>query len=303
MTGVFALAMVAFISVVKRVLTEISIGVMVTFFQGARSTMRVASGSNHQLNSRRASMAPGSIAPLSAYKSAAHHDEFLGQRGDLGVELQRQRKIGQRAACPQHHFARILVHHLHDEFRRGAGSGLNVGRAFLHRRNDVGRVVGLVVDGGAIGFESVSPASLVFKLAVQGFPALGFFLGIEQGEFGALDHRDVGALGNLQHAQHVLRLFFHPLVAADRGDAENVKFVRLQENQNGLLVAGSGPAGVLVDDDFDFLGGGGDSRARAANEDCKTSLFITTDPLFLRRFFVLAKLRAKCAAWISSLDS
>ena len=59
---------------------------------------------------------------------------------------------------------------------------------------------------------------------------------------------------NLQHAQHVLGFFFHPLVAADRGDTENVKLVRLEKNQNGLLVAGSGTAGVLVDDDFDFLG-------------------------------------------------
>src|SRR3954452_6837691 len=65
--GVLALAMAAFISVVKRVLTDMSIGVMVTLFQGARRTIRVASGSNHQLNSRRASMAPGSIAPLLAY--------------------------------------------------------------------------------------------------------------------------------------------------------------------------------------------------------------------------------------------
>src|SRR5438132_4955023 len=58
---------VAFISSVKRVFTEMSMGVIVTFFQGARSTIRAASGSNHQLNSRRASMAPGSIAPLFAY--------------------------------------------------------------------------------------------------------------------------------------------------------------------------------------------------------------------------------------------
>src|ERR1700737_3064198 len=65
--GVAALAIVDFISVVKRVLTEISIGVMVIFFQGARRTMRAASGSNHQLNSRRASIAPASIAPFSAY--------------------------------------------------------------------------------------------------------------------------------------------------------------------------------------------------------------------------------------------
>ena len=58
---------VAFISFVKCVFTEMSIGVIVIFFQGARSTMWAASGSNHQLNSRRASIAPVSMAPLSAY--------------------------------------------------------------------------------------------------------------------------------------------------------------------------------------------------------------------------------------------
>ena len=36
-----------------RVLTEMSTGVMVTFFQGALRTMLAASGSHHQLNSRR----------------------------------------------------------------------------------------------------------------------------------------------------------------------------------------------------------------------------------------------------------
>ena len=59
--------MVAFISEVKRVFTEISIGVTVTFFQGARKTIRAAWGINHQLNSRPVLMAPGSMAPLSAY--------------------------------------------------------------------------------------------------------------------------------------------------------------------------------------------------------------------------------------------
>ncbi len=109
-------------------------------------------------------------------------------------------------------------------------------------------------------FEPVGPASLVFQLAVERFPALGFFLGIEQGEFGALDHRNIGAPGNFRHAQDVLGFFFHPLVAADGGDAEDFKLVRLQENQNGLLVAGAGAAGVLVDDDFDFLGVSGSSE-------------------------------------------
>jgi hypothetical protein len=47
------------------------------------------------------------------------------------------------------------------------------------------------------------------------------------------------------------------LIAADGGDAENLKPVRLQEDQKRLLVACAGAAGILVDDDFDLLGGGG----------------------------------------------
>ena len=60
--------------------------------------------------------------------------------------------------------------------------------------------------------------------------------------------------GDLQHAQDVLGFFLHPLVAADGGDAENIELVRLQEDEEGLLVARAGAAGVLVDDDFDLLG-------------------------------------------------
>src|SRR5437762_13465346 len=64
-TGVLALAMAALISGPSLVLTEISMGVMAIFFHGARTTMRTASGSNHQLNSRRPSTPL--IPPLSAY--------------------------------------------------------------------------------------------------------------------------------------------------------------------------------------------------------------------------------------------
>src|SRR6266436_8488948 len=113
---------------------------------------------------------------------------------------------------------------------------------------------GLVINGGAVSFEALRPASLVCQLAVQTFPALGFFLGIEQGKFSTLDYGNVRALRNLHHTKRMLGLFLHPLVAADGGDAENVEFVRLQKNQDGLLVAGAGAASVLVDDDLDSLG-------------------------------------------------
>jgi hypothetical protein len=52
----------------------------------------------------------------------------------------------------------------------------------------------------------------------------------------------------------MLGFFLNPLVAADRGDAEDVKFIRLKENKDSLLIAGAGPAGVLVNDDFDSRG-------------------------------------------------
>ncbi len=148
------------------------------------------------------------------------------------------------------------MHHLHDELRGRSGSGLGARLTFGHGRDYIGRVVRLVVDGGAVGAKALRPGALVLKLAVDRFPALGFFLGIEQRELRALNHGNVGALGDFQHAQRVLGLFFHPLIAADGGDAQDVKFLGLEKDKKGLLIAGTGPARVLVDDDLDFLGGG-----------------------------------------------
>jgi len=58
----------------------------------------------------------------------------------------------------------------------------------------------------------------------------------------------------------VLRLFFYPLIAADGSDAEDIELFRLEEDEQRLLVAGAGAAGVLIDDDFDFLGGSGEGQ-------------------------------------------
>ena len=127
--------------------------------------------------------------------------------------------------------------------------------ALGHRRHDVRLVIGLAKFGGAVGFE-VGPAPLVFELSVQSLPAFGLFLGVEQRIDGPLVDGNVGAIRDFEQAQHMLRLFLHPLISADGGDAEDVKLLGLQEHENRLLVAGSGTPSVLVDDDFDFLGGG-----------------------------------------------
>ena len=106
----------------------------------------------------------------------------------------------------------------------------------------------------SVGFE-IRPAAFVFELPVRSFPTFGFFFGIQQRVYGALIHGDAGVIGNLKQSEHMLRFFLHPLIAADRSDAEDVEFLGLKKDKDGLLVAGSRAAGVLIDDDFDFLGG------------------------------------------------
>jgi len=96
---------------------------------------------------------------------------------------------------------------------------MNVRLAFFHGRHNVRRMVGLVVDSGARRLEVFGPASLVFELAIERFPALGLFFAVKQRKLSALYDRHVGAPSNLQHAERVQRLFFHPLIAADGGDA------------------------------------------------------------------------------------
>ena len=149
------------------------------------------------------------------------------------------------------------MHHLHNELGGGTRLRVNVRLAFFHGRHNVGRMVRLVVNSRARRLEVFSPASLVFELAVERFPALGLLFAVKQRKLGALDDGHVSAPGNLQHAERVQRLFFHPLIAADGGDTEHVKLLRLQEDQQRLLIAGAGAAGVLIDYYFYFLGGGG----------------------------------------------
>ena len=63
-----------------------------------------------------------------------------------------------------------------------------------------------------------------------GGTALGLFFGIEQREFGSLINRNIGAIGDFEQAQYVLRFFAYPLISADGRDAEDVELFGLEEN-------------------------------------------------------------------------
>ena len=115
------------------------------------------------------------------------------------------------------------------------------GRALLHGQQYLVRMVRPVIDGGSVYLEALSPASLIFQLPVVNPPQRSVSsLELIKGNSAPCITGSVGALRDLRHTKHMLRLLLYPLVAAHGGDAQDVEFVRLQEDQDGLLVAGAG---------------------------------------------------------------
>ena len=77
----------------------------------------------------------------------------------------------------------------------------------------------------------------------------GLGLGAEEGEDGAGDYGDVGAVDELEHTQGVGDFFGLPRVAADHGDAEDADLRGLEEDHHGHLVGAAGAGAVLIDED------------------------------------------------------
>src|SRR5436309_3608422 len=251
-TGVSALAMAALISGPSLVLTEISMGVMAIFFHGARITMRTASGSNHQLNSRRPSTPL--IPPLSAYMPLPIRTSSFASVATCGSRL-RQGDVRKRASGPHYYFPGILMHHANNEVGGGFVEWLGVWRTLDQRRD----YIRLVIPGPECRRRArrpigkIAPAALIAELAIESFPAFAFFFGVKQRKLSALDNRNVGAPSNFQQPERALGFLFHPLVAADGSDAQDVESIRLEKDQNRLHVGRSRPTRILIHDHFNLL--------------------------------------------------
>ena len=103
------------------------------------------------------------------------------------------------------------------------------------------------------------PCAKPLDLAVALLVLQGFFASADEGILCAGDYRDVGAADELESAESVGYLFGEPSIAGHDRDAEDFCFRRLDEEQDGLLVAACRAEGVLVNDDLAFvLGCGGE---------------------------------------------
>ena len=87
----------------------------------------------------------------------------------------------------------------------------------------------------------------------------GFGFGAEEGEDGAGDDGDVGAVDEFEHAEGVGDFFGLPGVARDHGDAEDFYLGGLEQEDHGHLVGAGGAGAVLVDED-EALGVGGEGE-------------------------------------------
>ena len=129
---------------------------------------------------------------------------------------------------------------------RGPGGGFTFGHG---RQGFGGMGLGGASIGGAIAKGS-EPGNGAEELEVLG----GLGLRADERKDGTRDDGDVGAVDEFEHAQGVADLFGLPCVAGDHGDAEDLRFGRLQENHHSHLVRAAGAGAVLVDEDEALLG-------------------------------------------------
>jgi len=106
---------------------------------------------------------------------------------------------------------------------------------------------------------------------------LGFVVGADQREDGSGDYADVSAADDFEEAEGAGDFLVAPLVAGDDGDAEDLDFGRLEEDEKGLHVAAAGPGAVLVDDDFVAGLGGGKGRDEEEGEECARQMHAVRD--------------------------
>ncbi len=184
------------------------------------------------------------IAPLVHVEPGAHDHQFLHQLRKVRLELERQRDVGQRAAAPEDHFARVLADGVDHEIRGVLRHRLDGGASRREHRH----FIRIVISAGV-------PGPLVSELAVHGFPQSGFLARIDQRELGALRDRDVPVTRQLQHPEGPLGTGLHLAVPGDDADADHLDAGGLQQHHERLIVRPGGAADVLIDEDL-LLGAG-----------------------------------------------
>ena len=172
-------------------------------------------------------------------QAASHEDQFLGQRGELGIQRNRQREVGHGGALIDGDFVRILVHHPHQEVRRVFVRGLGSRLPFRQRGHHKWLVPPALVPGARIG-----------QLAVAFLPLKKLFASVHQGKRRAAHHGNIGAAHDLEQAERVRHFFVAPLVAAGHGDAQHFHLWRLDQQSQCLHVAAAGAGTIFVDNDF-----------------------------------------------------
>ncbi len=185
-------------------------------------------------------------------ETAALEGEVFGERGEGVVETDGEGEVGDGAEREDGDFVRVLVDDAGEEGGGDAFTGLDGGFAFAHGRDDV-RAVRSDAGYGVVGGPGLGPCAFVSHVAVELLPAAAGGLRVDEREAGAVEDRDVGVSGELQHAKGVGDAFFVPTVAGLDGDAEDLDGGVVEEHEHGLHGGVAGAVGVLVDDDEAFV--------------------------------------------------
>ncbi len=152
-------------------------------------------------------------------EAAAHDDDALGEFGEVGIDGDGERDVGERAGGVDSDLVRMGVDLPDEEVGGVLVEGFSGGLALVLLRDDIGAVVGLAA--GAFG--DISPSPVPGRCSVEGLIDFGFGLGADEGKDGSGDNGDIGPVDKFKHAEGVVHLFGLPGVAADHGDSEHLR--------------------------------------------------------------------------------
>ena len=168
-------------------------------------------------------------------QAAAHDHNSFRERGELGIDRDGQRDVGQRPCGVDGHLVRMRSHLANEKVRsvfverlygrHALGHRWNLVRPMRHRTRRTGR-----------RYRDPSPCAEPRHLAIERFLKPRLLLIADQRKHRAANHGNIGVAGQLKHAQRVQSFLVAPRVAGHHGDSQHLHCRRLKQRQHRHLV-------------------------------------------------------------------
>jgi len=210
-------------------------------------------------------------------EAAAHDYQSLGQLGEMRIERDGERDVGQGSGGVYGYLMRVGADLPDQEMCRVLGDGFGVRLTLSQRRSIPGAErccrCRRLDQSGHRGQRAqfLAPGTQPRDLADQRCHEARLLLRPDQRKHRAERDGYIGAADQLQHPQRVARLVIPPRIAGHDRDPENINVRRLQQCHHRHDVRPARSGGVLIDDDHALLRECGRGRRQGEEYQHKTA--------------------------------